>query len=64
MMWTIPTPWGPIMFHFCPQEMMVLLMMIPFMGGLIAWVRRKFKKHEKQEDAKHASCCKHEEGKK
>jgi hypothetical protein len=45
------------MFHFCPQEAMMLLLMVPFMGGLIAWVRRKFKKHEKAEQEAHHPCC-------
>lgn len=57
-MWNIWTPWGPIQFHFCADELLILG---PFMAGVIFWVRSKFKRHQKQEDAKHAACCKHDE---
>jgi hypothetical protein len=66
-MWTIPTPWGPIQFHFCVDELRMLMYgalgALPFLATAWLWVRSKFKKHEKQEDAKHAACCKHEEQK-
>lgn len=60
-MWTIPTPWGPITFHFCADELFILFAWLGMSGGLITWVRSKFKRHQKQEDAKHAACCKHED---
>jgi hypothetical protein len=60
-MWIIPTPWGPIPVHFCVDELIMLMAFLGMSGGTIAWVRSKFKRHEKQEDAKHAACCKHDE---
>jgi hypothetical protein len=61
MMWTIPTPWGPISFHFCMDEARMmfysLLAMLPFVGGTWLWVRSKLKKHAKDEVKSHHACC-------
>lgn len=56
-MWMIPTPWGPIMFHWCPQETMALMAMLPFIGGAWLWIRSKFKRHIKEEREAHHDCC-------
>jgi hypothetical protein len=52
-MWIIPTPWGPISFHFCIDEARMvgysLLVTIPFVGSMWLWIRSKFKKHD--------NCC-------
>ena len=56
-MWNIPTPWGPIQFHFCADELVMLMAMLGMSGGTIAWVRSKFKKHEKAEVKAHHECC-------
>lgn len=42
------TPWGPV--HFCQHELMLLMFMLPFVGGIIAWLRVKCKKQ-------HKKCC-------
>jgi len=67
MNFTVMTPWGPIQVHWCPQETMMFILMLTSLGGMWAWVRSKFKKHEKTETLKHHECChpndKHEEGK-
>jgi len=47
----IPTPFGPI--HWCIHETQMFLMMLPFLGGVIFWVRSKFKKEVKA----HHDCC-------
>lgn len=57
MMWTIPTPWGPVSFHFCADEARMLfygaLGSVPFLGAGWWWVRSKFKKDIKS----HHECC-------
>lgn len=60
-MWTIWTPWGIFQIHFCADELYMLLMFLGMSSGLVAWVRSKFKRHEKAENSKHAACCKHED---
>lgn len=60
-MWTIPTPWGVISFHFCADELRMLLYgalgSLPFLGAAWFWVRSKFKKHQKEEVKSHHPCC-------
>lgn len=58
-MYTIWTPWGPIQVHFCADEMLMIMMFFGMSGGMVAWVRSKFKKHSKQEKEEHEDCCKH-----
>lgn len=52
--------------HFCGQELTMLMLGLTSIGGVVAWVRSKFKKHEKAEVTSHHECChpndKHEEG--
>lgn len=30
-------------FHFCPDEIMMLMMALPFIGGAFHWLRHKLK---------------------
>lgn len=43
--------------HFCQQEAVMLMLMVTGLGGMWAWVKSKFKKHEQTEVLKHHECC-------
>lgn len=35
--------------HICPQELMPLMMMLPFAGAIVAWLRSKLKRKKTNE---------------
>jgi hypothetical protein len=45
--------------HFCPAEAFMLVTAWGMVVGLWAWIRNKFKKHEKAEAEAHHDCCVH-----
>lgn len=56
-MYTIWTPWGVFQVHFCADELVMLMAFMGMSGGLMAWVRSKFKRHVKAEQESHHNCC-------
>lgn len=45
--------------HFCQQEAAMAVLMLGCLGGMWAWVKAKFKKHERAEAEAHHKCCVH-----
>ena len=53
--------WSSLRCQFCPAHLAInikmFLFMIPFFGLMFVWMRNKLKKHVKEEQKSHHSCC-------
>jgi hypothetical protein len=45
--------------HICPDEIVAFIMVLPFVGGVIHWVRHKLKRTKCRNDATCVPKCEH-----